>query len=123
MTSSTGDYEGPTEVAASTVFSATLTLTNRSWRPWSSHADRPPVFVSYHWLQDDGTMAIEDGRRSPLPRTLLPGETLTMTLTVEAPPRAGSYILAADLVEEGVTWFSRAGARMLRVRTRVRPSS
>ena len=46
-----------------------------------------------------------------------------MTLTVEAPQRAGSYILAVDLVEEGVTWFSRAGARMLRNKIRVRAAS
>ena len=115
-----GGYDGPANVAASTIFPAALTVTNRSWRPWSSHADKCPVLVSYHWLQDDGTMAVEDGRRSPLPRTLLPEETLAMTLTVEAPPRAGSYTLAVDLVEEGVTWFSAAGAPMLRIRTAVR---
>ena len=115
-----GQYDGPANVSASTVFPAALAVTNRSWRPWSSHADRSPVLVSYHWLQDDGTIAVEDGRRSPLPRTLLPEETLAMTLTVEAPARAGSYTLAVDLVEEGVTWFSAAGAPMLRIKTVVR---
>ena len=114
-------YEGPSEVAASTVILAALTVKNRSWRQWSSHNDASPVFASYHWLQADGVMAAEDGRRSPLPRTLLPGESLTMTLTVDAPQRPGSYTLAVDLVEEGVTWFSRAGAPMLRVKVGVKP--
>ncbi len=99
---------------------AALTIKKRSWRPWSSHNDAPPVFASYHWLDADGTMATEDGRRSPLPRTLLPGESLTMTLTVDAPQRPGTYTLAVDLVEEGVTWFSRAGAPMLRIKVTVR---
>jgi hypothetical protein len=38
----------------------------------------------------------------------------------DAPPRAGRYTLAIDLVEEGVTWFSRAGARLLKVDFTVR---
>jgi len=116
-----GQYEGLSEVPASTVVLAALTVKNRSWRPWSSHSDASPVFASYHWLDADGTMATEDGRRSLLPRTLLPGESLTMTLTVDAPQRPGTYTLAVDLVEEGVTWFSRAGAPMLRIKVTVRP--
>jgi hypothetical protein len=115
-----GNYEGPTEVAASTIFPVALTVTNRSWRPWSSQGATSPVLASYHWLTADGAMVIEDGRRSPLPRPLLPGERLAMTMTIEAPRRHGSYTLAVDLVEEGVTWFSGAGASMLRAKVAVR---
>jgi hypothetical protein len=43
-----------------------------------------------------------------------------MTCRIDAPPRAGRYTLALDLVEEGVTWFSRAGAPLLKVDFRVR---
>ena len=37
-----------------------------------------------------------------------------MTLRIETPPAPGRYTLAVDLVEEGVTWFSEAGAPMLK---------
>ena len=107
-------YEGPSTANVSAVFPATVTLKNTGWRPWRSDDRAAPVLLSYHWLDTAGAMKVEDGRRTPLPRVLPPGESLTMTMTVEAPSRPGRYTLAIDLVEEGVSWFSRAGARMLK---------
>ena len=107
-------YEGPSTADVSAVFPATVTLKNTGWRPWRSDDRAAPVLVSYHWLDTAGAMKVEDGRRTPLPRVLLPGESLTMTMTVEAPAQPGRYTLAIDLVEEGVSWFSRAGAGMLK---------
>jgi SAM-dependent methyltransferase len=112
-------WEGPSVCRPSAVFPATLTLKNAGWRPWSSQGE-PPVFVSYHWLDANGALMPGDGRRSPLPRPLARGETLSMTCMVEAPPAAGRYTLAIDLVEEGVTWFSHAGAPLYRARVVVR---
>jgi hypothetical protein len=37
-----------------------------------------------------------------------------MTLRVDTPTVPGRYTLAVDLVEEGVCWFSGAGAPLLR---------
>lgn len=115
-----GNYDGPSTAAAGAIFLATLTLKNAGWRPWRSDDPASPVLVSYHWLDVDGAMKIEDGRRTPLPRALRPGDSLTMTVTVEAPAEPGRYTLAIDLVEEGVTWFSRAGAPLLKVSVGVR---
>jgi SAM-dependent methyltransferase len=106
----------PPSVAAGATFHVDVTLKNRGWRPWRSDDPASPVLASYHWLNADGTMAVEDGARTPMPRPLAPGETLAMTCVVTAPARAGVYTLAIDLVEEGVTWFSRAGAAMRRQR-------
>jgi SAM-dependent methyltransferase len=108
------EAELPGAATAHASFPVALTLRNRGWRPWRSDEPRGPVFVSYHWLDADGGMAIEDGARTPLPRPLLPDDTLSMTCHVVAPGTPGRYTLAIDLVEEGVTWFSRAGAAMLR---------
>ena len=111
----------PTAVAANATFPVPLTIRNRAWRPWRSDDARAPVLVSYHWLDAEGGMAIEDGARTPLPRPMLPNETLSMTCHVIAPASPGRYTLAIDLVEEGVTWFSRAGAVMLRRQVQIRP--
>jgi hypothetical protein len=106
----------PADAAAHTAITCTLTLRNRSWRTLSS-ADA--IFASYHWIDQKGVVVIQDGVRSPLPRPVEPGGECAMTLKVETPPAPGHYTLAVDLVEEGVTWFSDAGAPMLKRAVRV----
>ena len=110
-----GIYDGPLEIAAGTTMHAKLSITNEGWRSWSSGTESAPVFVSYHWLNPVGEFAVHDGRRTPLPQPLEPGQSVTITATVDAPDAPGHYVLAFDLVEEGVTWFSRSGAPMLKV--------
>lgn len=108
--------DAPAVVAAGTTITCTLTLRNRGWRTLSS-ADA--IFASYHWLDRKGTVVVQDGERSPLPRAVAPGSACTITLRVGTPAAPGRYTLAVDLVEEGVTWFSDAGAPMLRRAVRV----
>ena len=106
--------ECPSSVGAGAAFPAEVTLRNGGWRIWRSDDPAAPILVSYHWLNADGSTAVEDGARTPLPRPVGPGETVTMSVTAHAPTTPGSYTLAIDCVEEGVTWFSRAGAPTLR---------
>ena len=111
--------DAPSRVASGATFPVAVTLTNGGWRPWHSDDSATPILASYHWLHADGTMAVEDGARTPLPHAVAPGATVTMTVTVTAPAAPGAYLLALDLVEEGVTWFSRAGAQTTRLRVTV----
>ena len=109
--------DAPSEAAAGTALLCALSLRNRSWRtlqPFDDAQGRPPVFASYHWLDEKGAVAVQDGVRTPLPRAVAPGDTCEMTLRVDTPRVAGRYTLAVDLVEEGVCWFSGAGAPLLR---------
>ena len=115
-----GIYDGPLEIAAGTTMHAKLSIKNEGWRSWSSDDAQAPVFVSYHWLNPVGEFAVHDGRRTPLPQALEPGQSVTITATIDAPAAPGHYVLAFDLVEEGVTWFSRSGAPMLKVPMNVR---
>jgi hypothetical protein len=101
--------DAPASAAAATTMLCALTLVNRSWRAWA-----PPILASYHWLDPKGAVVVQDGARTPLPRPVAPGDTCEMTLRVETPLKPGRYLLAVDLVEEGVTWFSEAGAPLLR---------
>jgi len=113
-------YDGGRAAAPETTILATVRFRNRSWRSWDSRDPGAPVFLSYHWLDADGALAIDDGLRTPLPHAVAPGAGCEMTCRIDTPPRAGRYTLAVDLVEEGVTWFSRAGAPLLKVDFRVR---
>ncbi len=65
-----------------------------------------PVRLGYHWL--DGTpLAVQwDGTRALLPRDVRPGDEVTLTVSVRAPRAEGTFILAWDMVQEGVGWFS-----------------
>ncbi len=101
--------EAPAEAAAGTTLLCALTVRNRSWRTL-----QPPVAASYHWLDAKGAVSVQDGARTALPRPVAPGMECEMTLRVDTPGTPGRYTLAIDLVEEGVTWFSAAGAPLLR---------
>jgi SAM-dependent methyltransferase len=96
-----------------------VTVNNRSWRTWSSSPPAGRVFASYHWLTNRRTTVIRDGLRSSLPRPILPGASCRVALRVRTPPQPGEYLLAFDLVEEGVSWFSEAGTPPLRAPVRV----
>ena len=113
-------YDGGRAAAPGTTLLATIKFRNKSWRSWDSRDPGAPVFLSYHWLDADGALAIDDGLRTSLPHAVAPGAACEMTCRIDTPPRAGRYTLAVDLVEEGVTWFSRAGAPLLKVDFRVR---
>jgi SAM-dependent methyltransferase len=112
----------PAEADAGRTLLCALTLRNRSWRtligadlsgPRETNG-AAPIFASYHWLDGKGAIVVQDGARTPLPHPIVPGAVCEMTLRVDTPQAAGRYTLAVDLVEEGVTWFSAAGAPVLR---------
>ena len=62
--------------------------------------------LSYHWLDRKRQMVVLDGLRTPLPRDLKPGESVTLRAAIRAPEKAGEYMLHVTLVQEGVAWFS-----------------
>ena len=101
--------DAPAEADAGRTLLCALTLRNRSWRTFDA-----PIFASYHWLDAKGAIAVQDGARTPLPHPIVPGASCEMTLRVDTPAAPGRYTLAVDLVEEGVTWFSGAGAPVFR---------
>ncbi len=101
-------YDGPTRVAVGLPFRATIEIRNAGWSEWRSDGD-PPVRASYHWLNVDYQIWEFDGVRTDLPHPVGPSDGCRVFLTVTPPAEPGDYILAIDLVQEGVTWFSQAG--------------
>jgi SAM-dependent methyltransferase len=101
-------YEGPSRLAAGHEIQAAITLVNTGWDEWRGDGEHP-VRASYHWLRPDGRVEVFDGVRTALPRPVGPGDSCRLLVTVRAPATPGRYVLAIDLVKEGVTWFSQAG--------------
>lgn len=75
-----------------------------------SAAWREDVACSYHWLDALGNPIVWDGIRTPLPRSVEPGERITMRLAVRAAMPPGRYRFALDLVAEHRAWFGELGS-------------
>jgi phosphoglycerol transferase MdoB-like AlkP superfamily enzyme len=78
---------------------------NRGSVPWTPEGG---FALSYHWFDRASEVVIWDGRRSILPGSVFPGETVSIMATVEAPPLPGDYLLRWDVVQEGVLWVSES---------------
>ena len=86
-----------------------VTVRNVGGSSWPSTGANA-VHLSYHWRDAQGALVVWDGMRTSLGGDVAPGTSRTIALAVQTPNRAGAYTLAVDLVQEGVTWFSQAGA-------------
>ena len=72
--------------------------------PWDE-LGAAEVRASYRWWSDAGDLVVGDGLRTAFPRPVRPGAEVIVPVCVEAPPRAGAWVLELDLVHEHVRWF------------------
>ena len=94
---------------------------NQSDHPWPGFCN---LALGNHWLTGSSleVKTLDDGR-TPLGRTVAPGETIPLELAVTAPTEPGHYLLELDLVEEAVCWFAERESPTLRIPVDVtRPS-
>ena len=115
--------EIPAETEPGLRLTVAATVTNESPRPWP--ADPPTdrtcrIQLGNHWFTTTGRVAAFDDSRAELPKTLGPGESAAIALTVTAPSTPGSYVFVLDLVQEDVAWFEEKGSPVLRAPVRVR---
>jgi ubiquinone/menaquinone biosynthesis C-methylase UbiE len=78
------------------------------------------VRVGCHLFTPEIVLLNLDFSRHNLPRSVGPGEELTVSIDVPA-PEVGQFVLAVDLVSEGVTWFENVGSRPALVSVAVTP--
>ncbi len=93
----------PASLEAGTVVEVPVVLANDGTRTWSASEG---FALSYHWLDSDLHPLHWDGRRTPLGTAVGPGEALEVVVEIEAPRAPGDYLLALDIVHEGVLWVS-----------------
>jgi hypothetical protein len=67
-----------------------------------------------HWLDQNGDTVVNDDGRSAIWNDVQPNATLTVPLVINAPRRAGEYLLEVDMVQEGASWFGLKGSRTWR---------
>ena len=121
-----GSHNIPTQMIAGETVFADLTIKNASSRTWPSKPDprgRNAVNLSYHWLDRKRQVVVFDGLRTPLPRDLSPGESVTLRAAIRAPEKTGEHVLHVTLVQEGVAWFSEMDGGQLSIPVSVAAAS
>lgn len=111
-------YTGPTSAPAGRRFDGLVRLTNTGSEMWAVEGDHP-TNLSYRWLAANGVHVATDQIRTGLARPVAPGEHIDVSFAVLTPQEPGKYVLAVDLVREGVCWFSERGVPPLRVTFRI----
>ena len=68
------------------------------------------VRLASHLYDSDKNLISVDFSRDDLPKSVMPGETISHKIFLELPGR-GSYRLVFDMVSDGVTWFENVGSK------------
>ncbi|HYA08080.1 MAG TPA: hypothetical protein VEG24_00725, partial [Gaiellaceae bacterium] len=96
-------------VQAGALHHVTAEVENAGTATWRTRGVKEGLFLAYHWLDERGNPIVWDGLRTPLERTVGPGERLRQQLALRAPIPPGRYRLAVDLVEEHRFWLAELG--------------
>jgi hypothetical protein len=87
-------------------------LSNVGQRVWEAGGPYA-TYLTYHWLSADRKQIKGgDDVHTPLPHDVGPGESITVLAGLIAPPQAGDYVLAWDMLRNDLFWFSVLGAPM-----------
>ncbi len=106
-------FEFPAELGPGEVIEASFDLKNVGGLGWNASGTNP-VRLGYHWFtQDMKPIAAIKDERTPLPKDVLPGETVSLHARAYPPASPGNYFIQWDMVKEGVTWFAEQGSKAL----------
>jgi hypothetical protein len=98
----------PSTLAASQRVALRVDIANTGADRWPSLGERS-VRASYHWVDEDGRIAVQDGERTHLPSDVAPGKRVSMWATIVAPATPGRYRLQLSLVQESIAWLEQVG--------------
>ncbi len=104
-----GAVSVPEVVSSGSTLWVPVRIRNRSAFSWSSEAVLPVQLGARLW---DGVSnrPVWEGR-TPLPRSVPPGEEVLATARIDFPSEPGRYRVELDLVMEDVTWFGEKVGR------------
>ena len=94
----------PHLVVANAEIAVPLSIRNDGSTPWDP---TEPINIAAHWYDSGGELLIWDGIRTPLPRLVAPGDTVSLEARLRTPAKPGTYRLVWDLVYEGKYWLSQ----------------
>lgn len=84
---------------------------NSIWQNVGHHS----VNLSYHWVDANGKVAVFDGERTPLSKSLPTQMSLKFNAIIKMPDQPGKYTLVLTMVKEGVAWFNERNGKALKI--------
>jgi uncharacterized membrane protein len=109
----------PKECGPGERFDVEIRARNRGLLAWPPPPHWRAVQFSYHLVDPEtGKMVRFENPRFPLKQAVAPGESTTVTITIEAPKQPGRYAFVADLVMERHAWFSQFQSNLTSKRNR-----
>lgn len=98
------------EVAGNARLRVWATVQNAGLRPWTAGG---AIRLGYLILDPASGSLIEDGGRADLPRSLEPGEEVSVEMLIHLPQEDGHYRVLVSPLEENVAWFYQHGSDAL----------
>ena len=95
-------------------FSVEVSLFNHTQHILSSVGEYP-VYISYHWLTEEGAEIVHDGLRTIIHPELASGAHAQYTMQIVTPVSAGIYKLKLAVVQEDVRWFENSTEKNERI--------
>lgn len=120
-----GTHSTPKLVDPGASLTVKIQVKNSGAATWTNGGANP-VRLGFRWFKPDGTALPENATlelRTPLPKSVAPGETAVLDATLQAPQQQGSFVLKWDMVQERITWFEEQGNVPLTVTVAVLPFS
>jgi len=99
--------EMPKRMDSNSKYIVKVLLHNNSSVELNSYDDNP-LFLSYHWLDNNGNVIIHDGIRSPLTNAIESSQKREIEVTIHTPhtdTKISDFILRLTLVQEYIQWF------------------
>lgn len=113
------EVNAPGRMQRGAVVQFSITVRNAGQSTWANSGPRE-VRLGYHWIDSEGNAT--EGQRTDLPRTVAPGETVTLPkVIVRAPFEPGHFTLELDFVEGESGWFGAQGSSTWRQVVQVGP--
>lgn len=112
----------PVRVRVGEKIELNLSVKNKSEAvlPGCQHGPRDfQIYVGGHWLDSAGQHWLKEEGRAPLPRDLAPGQSTSLTFSLNSPDYPGEYVIELDLVQERVSWFGPKGSQPTKVKIHV----
>jgi phosphoglycerol transferase MdoB-like AlkP superfamily enzyme len=96
------DNPSPGAMMAGAKVLVPLEIHNCSAQPWAAFAGER---LAYHWWHEDESSSHYEGIRTLLMRDVLPGESIRLWASLQAPSEVGRQMLQWAMLEENVTWW------------------